>query len=155
METHHERYDGTGYPKGLKGEKIPLYGKILAVADVYDALTSNRPYRRANFPSEAIEYMMACADTHFDINVLSSFLKIVSVYPTGTIVTLSDGRRAIVVENHHENILRPTVRPLDGGSDINLLEDMDSMSVTITGMGYSSEDVSLVAGVNAEVGVKQ
>ena len=152
VESHHERFDGTGYPKGLHGDKIPLYGKILAVADVYDALTSNRPYRRANFPSEAIEYMMACADTHFDMEVLSAFLKIVSVYPSGTIVDLSNGQTAVVVENHIENILRPTVRllnaPEDITRDIDLLNDSRYMNVTIVGMGYSEEDVNSAAGIN-------
>jgi len=57
IESHHEKYDGSGYPKGLKARYIPLYGRVLAVADVYDALTSDRPYREARFAHEAIEYM--------------------------------------------------------------------------------------------------
>lgn len=108
--SHHEKYDGTGYPKGLAGKKIPIYGRILALADVYDALTSQRSYRKAWSSSEAVEYMMGCADTHFDMNLLQSFLKTVAAYPVGTVVRLSNGFLAVVIQNSSQNILRPKVR---------------------------------------------
>lgn len=141
IKCHHERYDGTGYPDGLKGKDIPLFGRIIAVADVYDAITSNRPYSQGCFPREAIEYMMGCADTHFEMRILMAFLRSVVVYPTGTLVTLSTGKGAIVLKTFGENTLRPMVRLLeeDGGEDIDLLHDEKYRSVVVVGMGYGND----------------
>ncbi|MEM1483792.1 HD-GYP domain-containing protein [Oscillospiraceae bacterium PP1C4] len=135
--SHHEKFDGTGYPKGLVGKEIPLYGRILALADVYDALTSRRSYRKAWSSSDAIEYMMGCADTHFDFNLLQSFLKTVAVYPVGTIVKLSNGFLAVVMHNSSQNILRPKVRLLlpeeHAGEEIDLaVPDKAYLNVTIS-----------------------
>jgi len=73
--THHERYDGTGYPQGLRGKEIPLYGRIVALADVFDALTSKRPYKEAYAFEEAIKIIKDSSGTHFDPNVVKAFLK--------------------------------------------------------------------------------
>ncbi|MEJ5229593.1 MAG: HD domain-containing phosphohydrolase [Pseudothermotoga sp.] len=73
---HHERFDGTGYPRGLKGEEIPLSARIFAVADVYDALTSDRPYRKAWSKEEAVEYIKSQSGKHFDPKVVEVFLKL-------------------------------------------------------------------------------
>lgn len=135
---HHERFDGTGYPRGLKGKNIPLYGRVLALADVYDALTSQRTYREALFSGAAIEYMMGCADTHFDYDILQAFLKTVAPYPVGTVVRLSDDSVAAVMRNSTANILRPTVRILlpeeDAGHEVDLAIDKDYLNVTISGL---------------------
>jgi len=140
IESHHEKLDGTGYPYGLTGKNINYYGKVLAVCDVYDALTSDRSYRMASFPSEVIEYIMGCADTHFDYEILKSFLKVIVAYPVGTFVKLSDENLAVVVKNNPENIMRPVIRIIneDGtvGDDIDLLYDRNHMSVTIIDMAY-------------------
>ena len=72
---HHEKWDGSGYPLGLKGEKIPLSARIFAVVDVYDALTSDRPYRKAWSQEKAIEYIKTGAGSHFDPEVVATFLK--------------------------------------------------------------------------------
>ncbi len=142
IQSHHEKFDGSGYPAGKKGTQIPLYARILAVADVFDALTSNRPYRKQCYPNEVIEYMMGCADTHFDYEILTAFLKNIAAYPSGTCVALSNGETAIVVKNHPENILRPLVRLVlednTPGDEIDLLGDSRYHSVTIVGMGYDS-----------------
>lgn len=74
-ETHHERFDGTGYPKGLKGKKIPLYGRIVALADVFDALTSHRPYKKAYGFERAIKIIKKESGEHFDPDVVKAFLK--------------------------------------------------------------------------------
>ena len=142
IECHHEKFDGTGYPYGLKGNEIPLYSKILAVADVYDALTSTRSYRRACFPNEAIEYVMGCVDTHFDYEILKAFLKNIAAYPIGTFVNLSDGNLAIVVKNLQINPLRPVIRIIypDGttSKNIDLSQNIKYTNVTIIGMGYEN-----------------
>ena len=72
--THHEKWDGTGYPRRLKAEDIPLSGRIVAVADVFDALVSNRPYKKAWTPEEAREHLIASAGSHFDPACIEAFL---------------------------------------------------------------------------------
>ena len=75
---HHEKWNGTGYPRGLKGDKIPLSARLFAVVDVWDALTSDRPYRSAWTPGKALEYIRSEAGSHFDPDVLKHFLKLMS-----------------------------------------------------------------------------
>lgn len=77
IATHHEHWDGNGYPRGLKGEEIPLCGRIVAVCDVYDALTSDRPYRSAWTKQQAIEYIRERSGTQFDPSVVNAFLQMV------------------------------------------------------------------------------
>ena len=134
VASHHERFDGTGYPYGLCGEEIPLYGRILAMADVYDALTTPKPYRRAYTPSEAIEYMMGQAGKQFDGELLEIFLKCVTPYSIGTIVKLSNGQYGIVVKNTSYFPLRPVIRILIDGDrveEVDLATDEKYMSITI------------------------
>ncbi len=144
IEGHHEKLDGTGYPHNRKANNIHNYAKILAVCDVYDALTSDRPYRKPSFPNEVIEYIMGCADTHFDYEILKHFIKIIVAYPIGSFVKLSDKRLAVVVKNYSENIMRPLVRIInsDGtvGEDLDLLNDLRYMNITIVDMGYDYEN---------------
>jgi HD-GYP domain-containing protein (c-di-GMP phosphodiesterase class II) len=148
IEDHHEKLDGTGYPNGKKDDNISLYSRILSICDVYDALTSDRPYRKSIFPNEVVEYLMGCADKQFDYKVLKHFIKVIVAYPVGTFVKLSSGKLAVVVKNHSENILRPLVRIInsDGtiGEDIDLLYDEDYMSITIVDMGYDYENCDLI-----------
>lgn len=147
IESHHEKLDGTGYPYGRKANNIHYNAKILAASDVYDALTSDRPYRKATFPNEVIEYIMGCADTHFDYEVLKHLIKIIVAYPIGTFVKLSNGKLAVVVKNYPENTMRPLIRlvNLDGtvGDDLDLLYDNDYMNITIIDMGYDYDNSGL------------
>jgi HD-GYP domain-containing protein (c-di-GMP phosphodiesterase class II) len=144
IEGHHEKLDGTGYPHNRKADNIHNYAKILAVCDVYDALTSDRPYRKPSFPNEVIEYIMGCSDTHFDYEILKHFIKIIVAYPIGSFVKLSDKRLAVVVKNYSENIMRPLVRIInsDGtvGEDLDLLNDLRYMNITVVDMGYDYEN---------------
>ena len=78
IRGHHERWDGHGYPDGLSGEDIPLPARILCVADVFDALTSQRPYRHAFAARDALQLMQADAGRHFDPEILSRFLRVLS-----------------------------------------------------------------------------
>jgi HD-GYP domain-containing protein (c-di-GMP phosphodiesterase class II) len=75
---HHEKWDGTGYPRGLKGEEIPLSARAFAIVDVYDALSSDRPYRKALPQHEVIDYLKTQSGTHFDPNVLDIFLRVLT-----------------------------------------------------------------------------
>jgi HD-GYP domain-containing protein (c-di-GMP phosphodiesterase class II) len=107
---HHERWNGEGYPSGKEAEEIFEFGRIIAVADVYDALTSDRPYRKALYPHEAIEYIMSSAEEYFDLEVVKKFTENIAPYPLGTIVKLSDQRTGIVIENNAGFGLRPIIK---------------------------------------------
>lgn len=137
---HHERYDGTGYPNGKLGQKTTQFGAILAIADVYDALTSDRPYRKGLPPSEAVEYFMASGGSHFHPELLELFLRKVAPYPVGTCVTLSNGWTGLVLENYESFSLRPKIRVFRHGSEqvtpyeVNLRDDHAYINVTITGI---------------------
>lgn len=109
---HHERYDGKGYPLGLKGDQISLSGRIIAICDVFDALTSNRCYRGAIPQSEAVGYISANRGTHFDGDLVEIFLRYVPVYPVGTVVLLSNGIKGIIISNTINNGSRPIVKVL-------------------------------------------
>lgn len=120
---HHERIDGTGYPRGLKGEKIHIFSRIAGIADVYDAMTVDRVYRKAYPPNEVVEFIMGASGTLFDYEVVKAFLKSIAPYPVGDIVLLSTEEVAIVVDVNRDFPLRPIVRVLkdDGWEDIDLM----------------------------------
>ncbi len=111
---HHENVDGSGYPRGISGEDHTLYTKILHVADVYDALVSKRPYKKAYSAFEATEYLMGACGIMFDQEIVEALLKYVPLYPKGTMMKLSDGRKGIIYENAGVHNLRPIVRLMDG-----------------------------------------
>ncbi|MCL2388436.1 MAG: HD-GYP domain-containing protein [Defluviitaleaceae bacterium] len=107
---HHEKVNGKGYPKQLKGDAIPLFSKIVAVADVYDAVTSYRSYRSPMLPTEAFNIIFKDINIAFDGKIVKAFFSKLDLYPVNTIVELSDGRLAIVAESDHSFRLRPTVK---------------------------------------------
>lgn len=158
IQSHHEKFDGTGYPYGISGSNIHFYGRVLAVCDVYDALTSDRSYRMTSFPSEVIEYIMGCADTHFDYEILKSFLQVIVAYPIGTFVRLSNKKIAVVVKNNSENIMRPVVRIINGdgtvGVDVDLLYDNKYMNITITDMAYDYDNSGLEGALKSTYDMK-
>jgi putative nucleotidyltransferase with HDIG domain len=106
---HHERHDGTGYPNGLKGEQISLYGRMGAIVDVYDALTSERVYKKGMPPTEALSKLLEWSSHHFDPEMVRLFIKTVGIYPTGTLVRLKSERLAIVLAQHPEKLMQPFV----------------------------------------------
>ena len=110
---HHERLDGSGYPRGLKSEDIHFYGKIIAVADVFDAVTSNRVYRSAMLPHDGLEILYAGAGTKFDVSIIEAFRRAVAIYPIGMTVELNDGRKGIVSSQNQGIGDRPIVRILE------------------------------------------
>lgn len=113
---HHERFDGLGYPNKLKGSEINYLSRIVSIADVYDALTSDRPYKRAFCPNDAVEYIMCNAGTLFDFDIVNVFSKIIVPYPNGTLVKLSNGDTAIVEATIPYYPLRPIVKVIKSSS---------------------------------------
>lgn len=130
VRSHHERWDGSGYPYGFAGEEIHEFARIAAVANVFDAITSERPGRPAAPTDVGVETIVLRAGTYFDPDVVNCFRKVIAPYPKGTEVQLSDQRRAIVREVSEDNLARPIVRviedehgePLSTPIDIDLRE---------------------------------
>lgn len=110
--THHERYDGEGYPLGLRGEEIHEFARIVSVADVYDAMTSDRVYKKRVNVNEAVEYLVGMGDHQFDYNIVRCFIEHITIYPPGTCVLLNEGEKAIVVDVNKRYPNRPIVRIL-------------------------------------------
>jgi putative nucleotidyltransferase with HDIG domain len=136
--SHHEKFDGTGYPSGLKKSEIPIFGRIIAVADVYDALTAKRPYRRPIKPFEAIEYIMGGVGTSFDCDVVKAFLRKIEPYPIGAHVRLSDGRVGVILKGNSNNPLRPILKVMEGNKEIlDLYMDCNLRNVVISDIDYN------------------
>lgn len=110
---HHENYDGTGYPKGLKRKNISLYGRIIAVTDVYDAMVSKRSYRAAMLPVQAIDSIQQHSDRKFDPDIIEALSSIIAPYPTGILVKLRTGEVCLVAENRPSQLLRPKLVVFD------------------------------------------
>lgn len=126
---HHEKMGGNGYPLALSTEKIGPYARILAVADIYDALVTERPYKSGFSPRDAVEMIMAMT-SDLDVGVIKMFLKSVILYPVDTVVNLSNGERAKVVENNIDYPTRPKVVTLTAGKLLDLT-DVSCASIII------------------------
>jgi HD-GYP domain-containing protein (c-di-GMP phosphodiesterase class II) len=106
---HHERQDGSGYPRGLKGERIGLYGSIAAIADTFDALTAERPYAEALSPSSALSYLYKERGTGFHADLVEQFIQCVGAFPVGSVVELNSGETGIVITQNLVRRLKPRV----------------------------------------------
>lgn len=106
---HHEKIDGSGYPYNLKAADISVMAKMGAVCDVYDAITSNRPYKAGWDPARSIRHMAGSAG-HFDPVTMEAFVKAIGIYPTGSCVILQSGRLALVVDQRPDQLLTPRVK---------------------------------------------
>ena len=127
---HHEKINGSGYPMGVTEEQIHIFAKIIAVTDIYDALVTERPYKKAFTPRNAVEMIMAMTG-ELDLQVMQSFLESVILYPVGTNVDLSNGEKARVVANNPKFVLRPTVVGLNSGRVYELSADLNCANIII------------------------
>jgi HD-GYP domain-containing protein (c-di-GMP phosphodiesterase class II) len=107
---HHERYDGKGYPRKLAGTDIHEYARIVAIANVYDAMVSDRPHRPAMLPGQAVEYLLAMAGTQFDPDLVRAFVEHIAIFPVGCVVELSTKEKAIVLFVGRHDKTRPVIR---------------------------------------------
>lgn len=124
---HHEHWDGRGYPRGLKGEDITLFARIVTVADAYEAMVSERPYRNSMIGYSAMKSILSDNGRHFDPQVLKAFLESMGVFPIGSIVQLNNSSIGRVSENHPQAPLRPKIELLidEFGTEIEGKEVLD------------------------------
>ncbi len=106
---HHERYDGSGYPNGLKQDRIPVFARIAGIVDTYDALTSTRNYAPPVAPSDAIKLLYEARDEDFQAELVEAFIQAIGIYPAGTLVELTSGEVGVVVAEYRTRRLRPKV----------------------------------------------
>lgn len=142
---HHERLNGTGYPRGLKNGEIHEFAKLIAISDSYDAMTSNRTYRRAMLPHEAVESLYAGSGSLYETHMLRVFRDQVAIYPIGVTVLLNTGQQAVVVKLNPKCIHWPVVRVLtdEYGETLNAPYDLDlstQLSVLVTRVEMSEDD---------------
>ncbi|MCL1142801.1 HD-GYP domain-containing protein [Shewanella gaetbuli] len=107
---HHEKLDGNGYPKGLKGDEIPLHGRMSCIVDIFDALTATRCYKEAMSPAAAFKILLSLTPFHLDQKLVYEFIRCIGVYPVGSLVLLSDERVGIVWEAKDRDVLHPIVK---------------------------------------------
>lgn len=107
---HHEKLDGNGYPRGLKGDEIPIHGRVSCIVDIYDALTADRCYKKGMSSAEAFKILLSLTPFHLDADLVYKFINCVGMYPVGSIVELSDGRVGIVWSSNDSQALKPEVK---------------------------------------------
>lgn len=132
---HHERMDGTGYPSGIKASELHEVVRIVAVADTYDALVSDRCYRQKWTSNQAVNFLIEHAETKFDTRLVSAFIKQIAIYPNGSMVRLSDNCIGIIKEQNKNFPLRPIVRVITDTNDKDIepyeIDLMKILSITI------------------------
>lgn len=131
---HHENYDGTGYPNKLKGNEIQKESMIIHIADVYEAMTAKRCYKDPMLPGDVTEFTMSKIGSMFDTEQLRMFLKTVPAYKRGDMVMLSNHQLAQVIASNPLNSLRPKVRVVMTGQELDLFRDKNNLNITIIGM---------------------
>jgi HD-GYP domain-containing protein (c-di-GMP phosphodiesterase class II) len=124
---HHERFDGTGYPRGLKDDEIHQFAQIVAIADVYDALTSDSSYRQAVSVYEALAIILKAGGTYFNEELVNRFVENIAVYPIGSVIRLNNNQIGVVVDISREYKTKPVVRIIldENKQAINQLMEID------------------------------
>ena len=124
VATHHERYDGSGYPKGWKGNQIPVFGRIAGIVDSYSAMTSDRPHARAMSSYDAMREFKSLADKHYQAEMVEQFIQAIGIFPAGTLVELNTGEVGVVLKEHQACRLRPELAVILG-TDKRQKEEME------------------------------
>ena len=131
VKQHHERWDGSGYPEGIADDQIHQFARIAAVADVYDAVTSERVYRPAMKPHEGVAIINQGEGTDYDPEVVAVFSRVVMPFPPGSQVELADGRFGLVVDVDPRSPYEPTVRVRQGGSIVEIERALLAVPVAV------------------------
>ena len=132
--THHERFDGSGYPRQLFRKQIPLFGRMAAIIDSYDAMTSKRPYRKLMSPHQALQEIYRQRDVLYQSEIVEQFMQCLSVYPTGSLVLLNSGEVAIVMAQNQARRLRPRVMVLTT-ADKQMKESFEEIDLFMHALG--------------------
>lgn len=147
---HHERFDGSGYPDGLKEDMIPTFARIAAIVDTYDAVTSKREYAEAISPPDAIKLLYKSRDVDFQAELVEAFIQAVGIYPAGTLVELSSGEVAVVVAEYRARRLRPKVMVLLD-NDKNKLKKSVIVDLCEASQNDDAPALSIVKGLDPDV----
>jgi putative nucleotidyltransferase with HDIG domain len=136
--SHHESYDGSGYPNRYQGNQVKRFASIVSVSDFYDALTTKRSYKSMLDPPEAMQIVYAQSGKKFDPRIINHFIKIVGIYPIGSMVELSDGRIAMVISFSYDQLLTPVVKTMFYKGNINRIDkeiiSLSDSNIHITGV---------------------
>ncbi|MGE5702278.1 MAG: HD-GYP domain-containing protein [Clostridia bacterium] len=141
---HHERLDGSGYPQGLKGSQVHEYAQIVGICDVYDSLTTPRPWRRRFLPQDALEYLMGAGGHMFDIRLIRAFREHIAIFPLGSSVVLNTGESGVICKVDPLYSHRPTVRVLrDGrGNELRAAYELDlKQELKLFIIGFEDEEL--------------
>jgi HD-GYP domain-containing protein (c-di-GMP phosphodiesterase class II) len=139
---HHERVDGSGYPRSLQGNEIHEYGKIVGLVDVYDALVANRSYRKGYLPHEALDIIFASSQ-QFDLTMMTTFRDHIIIYPVGMMVTLTTGEKGVVVDVNSRHPHRPIVRVLKNPRGENITAYEVDLSTKLSVLIAECEDLMI------------
>ncbi len=138
VRQHHERVDGSGYPRGLKGDEISIYGRMFAIVDTYDAVTNNRCYKEATPSSFGMRTLLELSKTHFDEALVHQFIKCMGVYPTGSLVRLNNGFLAVVIAQNNISPIKPLVKVIYS------IKSNAYIEPKMLNLGKSNSDVKIV-----------
>lgn len=143
---HHERVDGSGYPRGLRDKEIVEYAKIAAVADTFDAVISDHPYRKAYCITDGLTVLKGLQNSFFDAEIVDAFISNIAFYPIGSLIRLVDGRIAVVIAANRFNMTRPVIEIMtdDHGNPLktNLTVDLQQNSKVKISGGLNRQEVA-------------
>ncbi|MCK5001947.1 MAG: HD-GYP domain-containing protein [Gammaproteobacteria bacterium] len=146
--THHERFDGSGYPSGLKGKEVPVYGRIAAIIDCYTAMTGNSTYRTAIAPHKALQTIYNWRNKYFQDELVEQFLQCLGVYPTGSLVEMSSGEVGMIMSQNRVQRLKPKIMMLLNENkkpyDVSKIVDL-----TIEATDSSGLELSIISGLQS------
>ena len=138
VHTHHERFDGSGYPNGIEGDQIPIFGHIAAIIDTYNSMTRQTPYSEPVAPHKVLQELYKWRNKYFQAELVEQFLQCLGVYPTGSLVEMTSGEVGIIIAQNMRDRLKPTVRMIldeqKNQMDITPLIDLSTDMVDANGL---------------------
>jgi putative nucleotidyltransferase with HDIG domain len=144
---HHERLDGTGYPEGLQGDQISMFGQIAAIVDIYDALSSERCYKKALAPTEALRKLFEWSQSYLNRQLVKKFVAHLGIFPIGTLVRLESSLLAVVVGHGENSLLRPRVRAV---YDLNQIKRIAPFDIDLDHQYQAGNHCGIIACESAE-----